>query len=151
MPKPLKSFLATLYFIVLFYIVFFLSQRGVTDFKGVINSIPCRKVIVFFKYQDNYEPLRLFTFLIELFGNVVLFMPFSFAVQQLFNKKHSLKKVLSVVLLLSVFIEIVQYELNIGVADIDDVILNTLGGFLGYFLSNRQNKLSILCRCKTRS
>ncbi len=36
-------------------------------------------------------------------------------------------------MLLSITIETLQYIFNVGVADIDDVILNTIGACAGYF------------------
>ena len=141
MSQKIKFYLATLYLTVLFYIVFFLSERINTDFKGIINWIPFHKVIYFFKDPDSYESVKLLSFLIELFGNIVLLMPLSFALKQLFNKQYVLKTFLSIVLFLSVFIEFIQYLFNIGVADIDDVILNTVGGFVGYLITRSQTNI----------
>lgn len=140
MLKNFKFYLATFYLIVLFYIVFFLSERIDTDFKGIINWIPFHKVIFFLKDQHNYEPVKLVSFLIELFGNIVLLMPFSFALQQLFKKQYSLNRFISIVFFASISIEFIQYVFNIGVVDIDDVILNTLGGFVGFIFSKTQRK-----------
>ena len=139
--KNFKLFLATFYFLLLFYVVFFLSERMEKDFNGIINCIPFRKVIFFFEDPDSYESVKLLSFLIELFGNIVLLMPFSFALKQLFNKQYVLKKFLSIVLFTSVFIEFIQYLFNIGVADIDDVILNTVGGFVGYLITRSQTNI----------
>jgi glycopeptide antibiotics resistance protein len=67
--------------------------------------------------------------------NILLFVPFGFF---LTLKKSSYKKKLKrfVILtgfLFSLFIELVQFAIPMGrSADVDDVILNTIGTFLGF-------------------
>ncbi len=46
-------------------------------------------------------------------------------------KDKSIVKSFVIALLSSVIIEIVQFAFGIGIADIDDVILNTIGGLIG--------------------
>ena len=47
---------------------------------------------------------------------------------------YSLKKTVQIALIVSVSIECLQYLFNIGVVDIDDVILNVVGSYIGYLL-----------------
>jgi glycopeptide antibiotics resistance protein len=50
----------------------------------------------------------------------------------LFFKFNSLKKVSLVSVVVSVCIELLQFILRVGSLDVDDVILNIIGGILGY-------------------
>jgi glycopeptide antibiotics resistance protein len=80
--------------------------------------------------------LHWFHFLTNLFGNIVLFIPFSFIAIIVFK----LSRFIWVVLLacaLSVAIEVIQYYTGLGVADADDVILNTAGAAIGFYLCKR--------------
>ena len=65
--------------------------------------------------------------------NILLFLPMGVFVplmQQ--TEKRSLRKTVLIILLLSLFIECIQFFFVGRLADIDDLIANTLGGLLGY-------------------
>jgi len=49
---------------------------------------------------------------------------------------------------ISITVEIIQLWLRLGISDIDDVILNTLGGLLGYYLLEISRKLIVLRKPK---
>lgn len=68
--------------------------------------------------------------LIEILVNIIAFIPFSFLLSHSF-KKRSYRYKLMVVLSLSLVVEAVQFVFAIGVADITDIIANTLGGVIG--------------------
>ncbi|WP_312109163.1 VanZ family protein [Brevibacillus reuszeri] len=78
--------------------------------------------------------------IINLFGNIIAFMPFGFMVPLLFSKKaQSLSKVVALSFLFSLGLETTQLVTNCGIFDVDDILLNTTGGALGYsvYLSYR--------------
>ena len=49
-------------------------------------------------------------------------------------KKTSVRVYTIMIALISLVVEILQYIFALGVADIDDLILNTIGGFIGIIL-----------------
>ena len=63
-------------------------------------------------------------------GNIFLFVPLGLYLSFLRNDKRIGLNML-VVLGATVIAEIIQFCLSIGIADIDDVILNCIGGFIG--------------------
>jgi glycopeptide antibiotics resistance protein len=69
-------------------------------------------------------------------GNVALFLPLGVLLPLVSNRFRLLKRVLVVALCMSLSIEAIQFVLrflgNPRAVDIDDVILNTLGGCLGF-------------------
>lgn len=90
------------------------------------NFIPFKVLLetfneVFINRNINY-------FLINFLGNIIIFMPIGFSVPLLW--KASDKKVVLIGFCSSVFIEFCQLFLSRG-TDIDDLILNTVGAFLG--------------------
>lgn len=98
----------------------------------VINLVPLVGMYdLMFNSVDISVPIR------NLGLNILLFVPFGFFLSL---KKPSLQKklILNVIIkgfLLSLFIEVVQYAFPMGrSADIDDLILNTVGTFLGYII-----------------
>lgn len=68
----------------------------------------------------------------NLLGNVVVFMPLGFLLPLLHGELRSAVLVTAFALGVSLLIESLQYASGQRVADVDDVLLNTLGGFLGY-------------------
>ena len=69
-------------------------------------------------------------FCTDLFGNIILFIPVPFFLAMVFNIKSPVKLFFAA-LCISTAVEISQYVLSIGVADIDDIILNMAGVCMG--------------------
>ena len=63
-------------------------------------------------------------------GNIVLFFPLGFYIT-LLNRNKKISVNVCLIALISTLAEIAQYLFCVGVTVIDDVILNTLGGFMG--------------------
>ncbi|MEE3428699.1 MAG: VanZ family protein [Ruminococcus sp.] len=77
--------------------------------------------------------------------NVFLFMPLGMSMPFALGEKAKRKVIITVIsaLALSVAVELVQLALSRGMCDIDDVICNTLGAFLGsvsFIISSRISK-----------
>lgn len=74
----------------------------------------------------------------SIVGNIALFVPLGIYIT-MFTQKYALKvdakiifiKNTTIIFLISLFLEVFQYIFSIGVSDINDVILNLLGGILG--------------------
>jgi glycopeptide antibiotics resistance protein len=89
---------------------------------------------VYLRQVDNVDGLR--NFYGNFFGNILMFMPMGMFLPLLYNKRFY--KVLFIALISSCGIEFIQY-LNMFIGyyryvDIDDVILNTFGAIIGYWL-----------------
>lgn len=83
-------------------------------------------------YFNKYESS--FSLVIEIGGNILLFIPFPYCINILFRLRGGvLQFILS--LLVSLFFEAAQFYWHLGFADINDFILNGMGALLGiYFL-----------------
>ena len=68
----------------------------------------------------------------NLTGNIIGFVPFGFILPLLTSKFHSFKKVTMATFYLSLTFELLQLIFKFGSFDVDDLILNTLGGMIGY-------------------
>lgn len=122
------------------FIIYILCLFQVVTFQDNVswstnNFIPFREM---FRYNIGSR-----LFVKNVLGNMLLFLPYGFFVSYyLKNKKPMLTLVLTIIASFS--IELVQ--LSIGrVFDIDDILLNLLGGYLGYllyyWLSNLYDKI----------
>jgi glycopeptide antibiotics resistance protein len=72
--------------------------------------------------------------LVNFFGNVVVFLPLGLLLPILWRRWRSALRITLVSFTLSASIETLQYVSGRRIADVDDVILNTLGGVMGYGL-----------------
>ena len=96
--------------------------------------------LVLFKEIDRFWDMRYsygwHVTIINLVGNVICFMPFGFLLPTIF-KSRVFKNIISVTFMAAIFsmiIETCQLLLKVGAFDVDDILLNTIGGFLGYIL-----------------
>jgi Glycopeptide antibiotics resistance protein len=73
-------------------------------------------------------------FFYNLYGNIVWFVPMGVFIPALTKRHLGFLRVVLIGALISISIETLQFILNTGVTDIDDVIFNTLGAAVGYLL-----------------
>ena len=101
-------------------------------FPPRINLIP-------FLYITDYEVKR--EALINIIGNVSLFIPTGIILPILYKRLNSFWKVLLAGVGISLCIEVLQLLLPNSVTDIDDLILNTAGVVIGYALFSLVRRL----------
>lgn len=120
-----------IYLAVLMYVCFFSERygRGAVSEHYRYNLIPFKEIRRFFTYRDI---LGAKAFVMNMFGNVFVFMPFGFMTAVMSSKFRSFIRAAAVTLVLSMMIETVQLVCRVGTFDVDDLILNTFGGWLGY-------------------
>ena len=82
------------------------------------------------------------------FGNIVWFIPFGLLLPlcSRTNKNHPFLWVIFSGFYLSMCIEFLQFTFGVGVAEIDDLILNTLGCAIGYLIYAIIRKLGASAR-----
>lgn len=97
------------------------------------NIIPFATVKLFIRGYFN-DKLTFFDTVLNLLGNFVALMPLPFFVAVFFNKPKPYKWMLVTLLLSALAIELLQFLFLTGACDIDDVVLNTSGGMLFYYL-----------------
>ncbi|UUZ82038.1 VanZ family protein [Paenibacillus sp. P26] len=100
------------------------SQRTL---ERSINLIPFYSIKEYI-FSDS-ATIKNFAFA-NVVGNIAIFIPLG-TYLSLFKNDKRVKTNLLFIFIVSLFIEIIQGLLGIGAADIDDIILNGLGGFVG--------------------
>ena len=69
---------------------------------------------------------------LNLFGNIICFAPFGlYLAVEMKKKKALILRVTFLTFLFSLCVETVQLYFKIGIFDVDDLMLNTLGGMVG--------------------
>lgn len=104
------------------------------------NLLPFKTII---NYITNFYNINLGLFIINIVGNVAVFIPLGFMLPLLFRRMRKFIGVLAICTLLISISEILQYIFRIGTLDIDDLILNLIGCILGFvfyqkFYRNKQ-------------
>ena len=120
---------------ILFFIIYILCLFQIVTAQDVsfggVNIIPFKEI---FRYEAGT-----YLFYKNILGNVLLFLPFGFFVGY-FIKVKKVSVMLLLTFIVSLSIETIQ--LSIGrVFDVDDVILNVLGGLIGFILYKVLNKV----------
>lgn len=118
------------YLIALFIITIY--RFGNTNEYADINIIPFKLLIESYQYSVSDNPqMALPVLLYNVIGNIIWFIPMGFFLAY-FMKSNRFIRVCILCLLISVWIETIQYLLVVGISDIDDVIFNTIGGIIGF-------------------
>lgn len=126
-------------FILLFYIVLLIDvvfiSRG--SFRG-INLIPFHTIREYIMVDNGFGQYLLVD--MNIWGNILMFVPAGIYII-LHNKNKTFAKNLFLVFLGSLMIEVIQYIFALGATDIDDIILNVMGGLIGILIYKVCKKL----------
>ena len=135
----LLDILFILYIIFMLWLLFgqrmgyLVLEDYVERLKENVNLIPFKTAGVYFKQLFiSDEGISRSHAVINLFGNVIMFVPLGLLIPYYSPKKLSLTKFVLYVLIIIATIEIIQLFTMLGSFDIDDLTLNTLGAVIGY-------------------
>ncbi|WP_040205380.1 VanZ family protein [Neobacillus jeddahensis] len=92
------------------------------------NFIPFKTIYFYLYLADINLSIRIE----NLVGNIIGFAPFGFILPLLSKKFQSISTVMCASFCLSLTFEILQLLFEFGSFDVDDLILNTFGGLIGY-------------------
>ena len=114
------------------YFLFFAENYGrVTGLeKYRYNLVPFKEIERFWKYRRE---LGIHSFH-NLAGNILGFMPAGFFIPIMWKDKRGFFFTVCMTFQLSLQAEILQLIFRVGSFDVDDLLLNTFGGILGYLL-----------------
>lgn len=138
----LRIFLA----VILYFLAKLIINKKFTNTQLMLLFIAYLVLIVsltLFKTHDltvsrgyNFNPLEIFkdvntrSGIIMSVGNAFAYIPIGLYIRKCINKKSNVFLVFMFVIYCTC-IEVIQYIAHLGVADIDDIILNTFGFFCG--------------------
>ncbi len=125
--KELLMLCFIIYILLLYYIVTFQDNN-----YGTNNLIPFKEI---FRYNVSSK-----LFFKNVVGNTILFIPFGIFVTH-YVKNNKIYLTMFLTFLVSCSIEFAQSIIG-RTADIDDIILNTTGGVIGYLIYNFSDKIA---------
>ena len=99
-----------------------------------LNLIPFRTLKLFSGLLDDHRPYLVRLAVVNLLGNVVMFIPLGIFLPLVFANLRKQWKTLLISALVITAAELLQLFTLLGSCDVDDLILNLLGCALGYWL-----------------
>ncbi|WP_042351526.1 VanZ family protein [Bacillus massiliigorillae] len=126
----MKKSLGIIYWLILLFYIFLLVDTVFfsRDSLRSINMIPFHSIKEYIMVDNGFGEYRLVD--MNIWGNVLMFIPIGIYIL-VHSKNLSLTKCILLIIGSSIFIEVMQFIFARGATDIDDVILNTLGGVFG--------------------
>lgn len=122
--------LFVLYIILLAYFLFFSERYGRT-----LGSDEYRYNLTLFKEVKRFITYRnilgIESFVVNIIGNVLAFAPFGFVLPIISVRNRKLLNITLLSLEFSLTIEVIQLMFRVGIFDVDDLFMNTVGGMLG--------------------
>ena len=98
-----------------------------------LNLIPFRTLRLFADLLNSGVRSHITIAVINLGGNIIMFIPLGFLLPKVFPKLSSLPRVLLATAVIITAVEIIQLFTLVGSCDIDDLILNVIGSAMGYW------------------
>ncbi|MGB8452972.1 MAG: VanZ family protein [Anaerocolumna sp.] len=122
--------LFVLYIILLAYFLFFSERYGrtITSSEYRYNLVLFKEVRRFILYRKE---IGFESFIVNIFGNVLAFAPFGFVLPIISTSNRKLLNITLLSLEFSLTIELIQLIYKVGIFDVDDIFMNTIGGTLG--------------------
>ena len=115
------------------YFVLFSDRLGRGDGYSTYryNLVPFEEIRRFIIYR-NYVSAG--AFLLNLFGNLLVFFPIGFLVPIWRLEKTGCIRIIIYAFLFSLCIETLQLITKVGVFDVDDLMMNTVGGLICWII-----------------
>ncbi len=133
--KKIRLFGKILFVLYVFFLIYFLLFSDWYGRTGVMkeyhyNLVLFREIRRFWQYREQLGMFAMFT---NLFGNVIIFIPFGFFMPMA-SSRRSLFATVFYSFGLSLCVETFQLITRVGSFDVDDLLLNTVGGLTGYLI-----------------
>ena len=125
--------LFVIYVLLLIYFLFFSEAYGrvaEAEREYRYNLVPFVEIRRFWVYREQLGSFAVFS---NLFGNVLIFMPFGFFLPMA-SRYRSFAAAVLYSFSLSLGVETFQLLTRVGSFDVDDLFLNTVGGAAGYIV-----------------
>lgn len=125
--------LFVLYLFLLAYFLFFAENFGrvYTEREYAYNLELFKEIKRFWIYR---EELGMAAVLTNIVGNVVCFIPFGAILPVLARRARNFWVIVTLSFEFSLLVECTQLISKVGSFDVDDILLNTLGGILGFIV-----------------
>ena len=122
-----------IYIIALCYFLFFAESMGRTT-RGDEYHYNLQPLFEIKRIWRSSHILGMKYVILNFAGNVIAFIPFGYLLPKMVKKKPRLFHTVLFSFEFSLLVELIQLISRTGSFDVDDLILNTFGGLIGYIL-----------------
>ena len=137
--KQIWYALFVLYSIIMLWLLF--DRPGYADgipywdqVRAQLNLTPLRTLRLFAGLLDSGRPEYVRAAVVNLFGNIIMFIPLGLLLPLAIPKLKDFWQVLLTATVAIILVELVQLFTLVGSCDIDDLILNLFGAAMGFWL-----------------
>lgn len=133
--RALRAFGKVLFLLYVGFLIYFLflaewyGRTGVSE-EYRYNLELFREIKRFIIYRDQLGAFAVFA---NLAGNILIFVPYGFFISMA-SRSRGFFKTLFFSMGLSLCVEITQLFSRVGSFDVDDILLNTVGGVVGHII-----------------
>uniref|UniRef100_UPI004056C2A5 VanZ family protein n=1 Tax=Agathobacter sp. TaxID=2021311 RepID=UPI004056C2A5 len=122
------------YLLSLCYVLFFAEMFGRTEHPGEYryNLTLFQEIGRYYRLGIRWNRWRLF--ILNVIGNIGVFIPFGIFIPTLFSRCKNVFLTIILTLQMSLAVEVIQLVTQVGSFDVDDLLLNTIGGLCGYII-----------------
>ncbi|MGQ8875093.1 VanZ family protein [Paenibacillus sp. TSA_86.1] len=121
------TLLAVIYTLIMCSLLFFKGRTQGLNYQ--YNVVPLETIRPLLLERENYTADA---WVKNLFGNIVLFIPLGIWIPWLVRRYRSWLKLTLIVVLILLLVESIQLITRLGSFDADDIILNTIGAWIGF-------------------
>lgn len=132
--RKLGFVLFVLYLVLLTYFLFFAEELGRSPDARAgysYNLELFKEIRRFYVYR---EVLGYRAVILNIFGNMAAFMPFGFFLPMIWKRMNRWYTTTLMSFTMSLCVETTQLVTKVGSFDVDDLLLNTIGGLAGYVI-----------------
>ncbi len=120
-----------IYIILLSYFLFFSEHYGrvgtMEDYRYNLELFKEIKRFIEYRQQLGFESVA-----VNILGNILAFSPFGFLLPMMNGRFRNFFRLFFTCFLFTLSVELLQLVLRVGIFDVDDIFLNTLGGIIGF-------------------
>lgn len=135
----LHILLFMLYSAVMLWLLF--DRSGAVEGLGYWEQVrqsyslkPFRTILLYWNLLGSSRKILARLAVINLFGNIIMFVPLGFFLPTIWKKLRKLWRTLLATALMISAIELAQLFTLLGTCDVDDLILNLAGATIGYII-----------------
>ena len=129
--KIIRAFGKVLFVLYIAFLIYFLFLAEWYGREGVAEEY--RYNLELFKEIRRFLTYREQLGMFAVFANILIFVPYGFFISMA-SKSRGFFKTLFYSMGLSLIVEIIQLITRVGSFDVDDILLNTIGGVLGFII-----------------
>lgn len=100
-------------------------------FEVTLNIIPFKTILY---YISHINKINNGIVILNLLGKILLFIPWGILVPITFSKTQNLRDFVGITILFISIVQVVRIIFPIGIADVDNIILYTIGSVVGFMI-----------------